>query len=60
LAKLATEKRHLTRSPTYKLGGYFELWVSPWSHVHCTCAGFTYWGICKHAEALRGKLNGSA
>ncbi|TEU08582.1 MAG: hypothetical protein E3J25_11755, partial [Anaerolineales bacterium] len=23
----------------------------------CTCPGFTYRGVCKHAEALRDKLN---
>jgi len=35
----------------------FELWVSPWGHVRCTCPSFTYRGICKHAEALRARLN---
>jgi len=37
-------------------GSYFELWVSPWGHVRCTCPGFTHRGICKHAEALRTRL----
>ena len=32
-------------------------WVlSPWGHVRCTCPGFTYRGVCKHAKVLRGKL----
>jgi len=43
-------------SRAYEPGSYFELWVSPWGHVRCTCPGFTYRGICKHVEALRGKL----
>ena len=41
---------------TYEPDSYFELWVSPWGHVRCTCPSFTYRGLCKHAEALRAKL----
>ena len=56
VVKLATHNRYLARSRTCEPGSYFELWVSPWGHVRCTCPGFTYRGICKHAEALRAKL----
>jgi len=56
VVKLAGQDRYLARSRTYEPGSYFELWVSPWGHVRCTCPGFTYRGVCKHAEALRGKL----
>lgn len=56
VVKLAGQSRYLARSRTYEPGSYFELSVSPWGHVHCNCPGFTYRGICKHAEALRGKL----
>jgi hypothetical protein len=55
VVKLARQDRYLARSRTYEPGSYFELWVSPWGHVHCTCPGFTYRGICTHAEALKAK-----
>ncbi len=47
---------HRARSRTYEPGSYFELRVSPWGHVRCTCPGFSHRGLCKHAEALRDKL----
>jgi uncharacterized Zn finger protein len=56
VVKLAGQDRYLARSRTHEPGSYFELWVSPWGHVRCTCPGFTYRGLCKHAEALRDKL----
>ena len=56
VVKLAGQDRYLARSRTYEPGSYFELSVSPWGHVRCTCPGFTYRGVCKHAEALRDKL----
>jgi len=56
VVKLAGQDRYLARSRTYEPGSYFELWVSPWGHVRCTCPSFTYRGLCKHAEALRAKL----
>jgi hypothetical protein len=56
VVKLAGQDRYLARSRTYEPGSYFELWVSPWGHVRCTCLGFTYRGVCKHAEALRDRL----
>jgi hypothetical protein len=45
--------RYLARSRTHEPGSYFDLWVSPWDHVRCTCPAFSYRGLCKHAEALR-------
>ena len=56
VVKLAGQDRYLVKSRAYEPGSYFELWVSPWGHVRCTCPGFTYRGVCKHAEALRDKL----
>lgn len=53
VVKLAGQNRYLARSRTYELGSYFELWVSPWGHVRCSCRSLTYRGVCKHAEALR-------
>jgi uncharacterized Zn finger protein len=52
----ASQDRYLARSRTHGPGSYFELSVSPWGHVRCTCPGFTYRGICKHAEALMSGL----
>ncbi len=56
IVKLAGESRYLARSRTVEPGAYFELTVSPWGQVRCSCPGFTYRGVCKHAEALRAKL----
>jgi len=56
IVKLAGESRYLARSRTVEPGAYFELSVSPWGQVCCSCPGFTYRGACKHAEALRAKL----
>jgi hypothetical protein len=53
---LAGQNHYLARSRTYEPGSYFELSVSPWGHVRCTCPGFTYRGVCKHAEALSKRL----
>ena len=53
----AGQDRYLARSRTHEPGSYFELWVSPWGHVRRTCPGFTYRGVCKHAEALKTKMN---
>jgi hypothetical protein len=57
VVKLAGQDRYLARSRTYEPGSYFELRVSPWGHVRCTCPGFTYRGVCKHAEALKTKMH---
>jgi hypothetical protein len=51
VVKLAGQDRYLAGSRTYEPGSHFELWVSPWGHVRCTCPGFTYRGFYKHAEA---------
>ena len=56
VVKLAGQDRYLARSRTHEPGSYFELWVSPWGHVRCTCPSLTYRGLCKHAEALRTGL----
>jgi len=41
VAKLAGQDRYLASSRTCEPGGHFELSVSPWRHVRCTCPGFT-------------------
>jgi hypothetical protein len=50
VVKLAGQDRYLASSRTYEPGSYFELWVSPWGHVRCTCPSFTYRGLRKHAS----------
>src|SRR5438874_5340276 len=60
IVKLAGEQRYLARSRTVEPGAYFELSVSHWGHVRCSCPGFTHRGICKHAAALRGLLASSS
>jgi hypothetical protein len=39
VVKLAGQDRYLARSRNYEPGSYFELSVSPWGHVRCTCPG---------------------
>ena len=56
LVKLAGEGRYLARSRTVEPGSYYELTVTPWGHVRCSCPGFTYRNVCKHSVALREKL----
>ena len=53
---LAGQDRYLARERTYGPGSYFELWVSSWGHVRCSCPGFPYRGVCKHAEAPSERL----
>jgi uncharacterized Zn finger protein len=56
LVKLAGTNRYLARSRTAEPGSYFELDVSPWGHIRCSCAAYLYRGVCKHAMALRLRL----
>ncbi len=56
LVKLAGTNRYLARSRTAEPGSYFELDVSPWGHIRCSCAAYLYRGVCKHAMALRMRL----
>ncbi len=56
IVKLAGEQRYLARSRTVEPGAYFELTVSPWGHVRCSCPGFSYRSVCKHAAALHERL----
>ena len=54
----ALEARSATGWPaswtrTYEPGSYFELWVSPWGHIRCTCPSFTYRSLSRNAEASR-------
>ena len=44
-------QRLLGRRLDLRTWGYFELSVSPWGHVCCTCPGVTYIGGC--ASTLR-------
>jgi hypothetical protein len=56
IAKLAGEQRYLARSRSVEPGSYYELTVSPWGHIRCTCPGFSYRGRCAHADALGDRL----
>ena len=56
LVKLAGEGSYLARSRTLEPGAYFELTVSAWGQVHCSCPAFAYRQVCKHAAALKAKL----
>ena len=56
VVKLVGAGRYLARSRTVEPGSYFELYVSPWGHVRCSCAAYVYRGVCKHAMALRLRL----
>lgn len=56
VVKLAGTDRYLARSRTVEPGAYFELFVSPWGHIRCTCPGFEFRRTRKHAMALRLRL----
>ena len=56
VVKLAGTQRYLACSRTVDPGAYFELEVSPWGHIRCSCPGFSYCGVCKHVMALRLRL----
>ena len=56
LVKIAGVERYLARSRTVEPGSYFELSVTPWGHVLCSCPGFAYRNMCKHSAALKAQL----
>jgi hypothetical protein len=56
IAKLAGEQRYLARSRSVEPGSYYELTVSAWGRIRCTCPGFSYRGRCAHADALAARL----
>ena len=56
VVKLAGTNRYLARSRTAEPGSYFELDVSPWGHIRCSCSAYTYRGVCKHVMALKMRL----
>ena len=55
--KLAGTSRYLVTSRTVAPGAYFELFVSPWGHVRCTCPAYAFRAVCKHAAAVSMKLD---
>jgi hypothetical protein len=57
VVKLAGEQRYLARSRSIEPGSYYELTVSPWGRIRCTCPGFSYRGRCAHATALGARLS---
>ena len=58
LVKLAGEERYLARSRSVEPCTYYELYVTPWGYVRCSCAGFRYRRDCAHARALEQRLTG--
>jgi hypothetical protein len=56
IAKLAGEQRYLARSRSVEPGAYYELTVTPWGRIRCSCPGFGYRSRCAHARALRERL----
>ena len=56
IVKLAGEQRYLARSRKVEPGAYYELTVSPWGQIHCSCPGFLYRSACKHTAALKRRL----
>ncbi len=56
VVKLAGTSRYLARSRTMEPGAYYELTVSPWGVVRCSCPGYQYRRVCKHEAALRLRL----
>jgi hypothetical protein len=56
VAKPAGTDRYLARSRSVEPGAYFELFVSPWGHIRCSCPAFEFRRMCKHAMALRLRL----
>jgi len=54
--KLVGQERYLARSRTVEPGAYYELSVSSWGRITCSCPGFAHRSICKHAAALKARL----
>ena len=56
VVKLAGTDRYLARSRTVEPGAYFELYLSPFGHIRCSCPGFEFRRVCKHVMALRLRM----
>ena len=56
VVKLAGTNRYLAVSRSLEPGAYFELFISPSGHIRCSCPGYTYRRLCKHAKAVEQRL----
>ena len=56
VVKLAGSDRYLARSRTVEPGAYYDLAVTPWGAVRCSCPGFAFRRVCDHAAALKERL----
>ena len=56
IIKLAGQDKFLARSKSMEPGSYFEITITSWGTVRCSCPGFKYRAVCKHAAAVKARL----